>query len=59
LKDSTNHIVFNYRAIIQENFIFESYNKSILDNLESIKKFEEKEMVFAEDEIGIDFFWIK
>ena len=48
---STNHIVFNYRAINQDTFNFELYFKSILENLDTIKKFEKKEMIFAENDI--------
>ncbi len=48
---STNHIMFNYRAINQDTFTFESYFKSILENLDAIKQFEVKEMIFAENDI--------
>ena len=50
-ENSANHIVFNYRAINQDTFTFESYFKSILENLDAIKKFDEKEMIFAENDI--------
>ncbi len=50
-ENSTNHIVFNYRAIHQDTFNFELYFKSILENLDTIKKFEKKEMIFAENDI--------
>ncbi len=48
---STNHIMFNYRAINQDTFTFESYFRSILENLDTIKQFEVKEMIFAENDI--------
>lgn len=50
-ENSTSHIVFNYRAINQDTFNFELYFKSILENLDTIKKFEKKEMIFAENDI--------
>jgi hypothetical protein len=50
-ENSASHIMFNYRAINQDTFTFESYFRSILDNLETIKQFEEKEMIFAENDI--------
>ena len=50
-ENSASHIMFNYRAINQDTFTFESYFRSILENLETIKQFEEKEMIFAENDI--------
>jgi len=50
-ENSASHIMFNYRAINQDTFTFESYFTSILENLETIKQFEVKEMIFAENDI--------
>ncbi len=50
-ENSANHIVFNYRAINQDTFTFESYFKSIIENLDTIKQFEVKQMIFAENDI--------
>jgi len=50
-ENPSNHVIFNYRAIDQDNFTFESYFKSILENLDTIKQYDVKEMIFAENDI--------
>jgi len=67
-----NLVTFNFRAIGVENFTFEKYLESILDNLETINQFEIKELIYAAKDVPIFhdfvfpelssfkmFFWLK
>jgi len=45
--NANNYVIFNHRAIDIETFSFESYFKSILVNLEAVKRFEVKEVIYA------------
>jgi len=45
--NDSNYVMFNHRAIDVETFSFESYFKSILVNLEAVKRFEVKEVIYA------------
>jgi hypothetical protein len=49
--NSGNYVLFNYRAIDIETFNFEAYFKSLLENLETVKRFEAKEMIYAAKDI--------
>ena len=49
--DSNNFVLFNYRAIDIDKFNFESYFNSLLENLETIKRFEAREMIYAAKDI--------
>jgi hypothetical protein len=45
--NDSKYVIFNHRAINSESFNFESYFNSILVNLEAVKRFEVKEVIYA------------
>ncbi len=49
--NSNDYVLFNYRAIDTETFDFGKYFMSILENLEAIKRFEAKELIYAAKDI--------
>lgn len=51
--DSPNYVSFNLRAIDIETYGFDLYLKSIIANLEAIKRFELKEMIYGAKDIPI------
>lgn len=68
----SNSVTFNYRAIDRDNFTFEEYLKSILENLQTINAFENRELIYAAKDIPVFyhymfreiaafkiFFWLK
>jgi len=45
--NSSSSVSFNYRAINVDSFNFEGYFNSILENLETFKKFKGKDLIYA------------
>jgi len=67
-----NHVTFNFRALDRENFSFEDYLQSILENLEFSSTIENKELIYAAKDLPLFhefrfpelasfkiFFWLK
>ena len=72
LEIDDKHVTFSYRSLDQENFSFEDYLNSILDNLELSKTADNKELIYAAKDLPIFhefrfpelasfkiFFWLK
>ncbi len=50
---SNNTVLFNYRAIEPENFDFNKYLQSVIENLKQIRSFEVKELIYAAKDIPL------
>jgi len=55
---SPDSVNFNYRAIDYRKFNFESYFESIVDNLDALRQFEIKEVIYAAKEIPFFYYFM-
>jgi hypothetical protein len=56
--NSPNYVLFNYRAIDFETYGYESYLKSVLENLEALKRFEVKEMIYGAKDVPLFYLFM-
>jgi len=56
--NASNYVMFSYRGIDYESYGYDTYFKSVVENLEALKRFEVKEMLYGAKDVPLFYLFM-